>query len=205
MNVYTQEQFDKITKDFDGLIHIYGNIQKIDRAFNNTAIRLYENALVDEVTGDVVIWAMYGNSQINILAGSAKVCYCVDDSQILSVEENAKIGCCGNNAKIYIKKTAWLANNINTIKFYEKSTCEIISDMKKQEKKPYFADAKVGDKVKCIMNGDGVVGRLEYGAYPLIIRFIDTTFAAYTLDGCYYIGVNQTLFYADNYPLIISS
>lgn len=80
--------------------------------------------------------------------------------------------------------------------------------MKKQENKPYFADAKVGDKVKCIIMGDGeIIGiHNDDEDYPLIIIIHEKSpfKARYTINGQYYRDVNQSLFYENDFPVIIT-
>lgn len=62
----------------------------------------------------------------------------------------------------------------------------------------YFKDVKVGDKVKCLARGEGEVFKLEYGDYPIVIKF-DNYVNDYNLEGRTYIfSPLQTLYYADH-------
>ena len=55
---------------------------------------------------------------------------------------------------------------------------------------------KVGQKVWCVMFGEGVVTeiRSDDAKYPLVVEFRGTTTEHYTLDGKYMVYATQTLF-----------
>lgn len=67
----------------------------------------------------------------------------------------------------------------------------------------YFENAKVGDKVKCFLYGDGeiiAVREFKY-LYPISVRFRTGLQLPYTADGTYFHETQtQTLFYADDCP-----
>lgn len=77
--------------------------------------------------------------------------------------------------------------------------------MKKQKKKPYFADAKVGDKVKCMMFGDGkITEMLRDEEYCQLVAIFDNFpyRTRFTLDGKFYRDIDQSLFYEDDLPVM---
>ena len=55
---------------------------------------------------------------------------------------------------------------------------------------------KVGQKVWCVMFGEGVVTKIssDDAKYPLVVEFRGTTTEHYTLDGKYMVYATQTLF-----------
>ena len=61
--------------------------------------------------------------------------------------------------------------------------------------KPYFHNVKVGDKVMCLLNGEGVVTEVTNEDYSIEVRFSDDC-DWYTEDGRLWADKNQCLFYA---------
>lgn len=62
-----------------------------------------------------------------------------------------------------------------------------------------FSNARVGDRVKCLIYGDGVIDSTTYNAcgFPLHVKFANRNgwSASYTIDGKQKQGSNNTLFY----------
>ena len=60
-----------------------------------------------------------------------------------------------------------------------------------------FKNAKVGDKVYCLMYGEGVIDAIQsFGSGMLYVAFNEQYGAIYTFDGCVYVkGKNPTLYW----------
>ena len=68
---------------------------------------------------------------------------------------------------------------------------------KDAENKPYFANAQVGDKVFCLMYGEGTIEATYSKAtpYPIRVKFNKNATVTYSIEGKTLSSANQTLFY----------
>ena len=70
------------------------------------------------------------------------------------------------------------------------------------ENKERFFNAKVGDKVVSVIDGEGVIKRIDQQEYlwPLVVRFDNGLVKCFTLGGCYSsFDAAPTLFWANDY------
>ena len=68
---------------------------------------------------------------------------------------------------------------------------------KDAENKPYFANAQVGDKVFCLMYGEGTIETIysKTTPYPIKVKFNKNATGTYSIEGKTLYPANQTLFY----------
>ena len=59
-----------------------------------------------------------------------------------------------------------------------------------------FSNARVSDRVKCLVNGEGNISSIDGEQdYPILVAFSDTKAECYDTDGCAPYSRNDTLFY----------
>ena len=98
-----------------------------------------------------------------------------------------------------------------------KDICSLYESIKRQEKaainnevkekQPYFANAQVGDKVVCVLFGEGVISNINSHTQSkriIAVKFKNTV-DRYTIEGQLYTDTNQTLFYSEDAFIIIAS
>ena len=68
---------------------------------------------------------------------------------------------------------------------------------KDAENKPYFANAQVGDKVFCLMYGEGTIETTysKTTPYPIKVKFNKNATGTYSIEGKTLSSANQILFY----------
>ena len=138
--VQTQAQYNKIKKDFDGIIRITDTKEwmAIDArpnatiyVFGNATIEsVYGNATIESVYGNATIESVYGNATIKSVCGNATIEYVYGNATIKYVYGNATIESVYGNATIesvygyvainYVSDKAQVnCFGINTVRYFE--------------------------------------------------------------------------------------
>jgi hypothetical protein len=91
IQITNQKEFDTIKDDFEGGIHIIGNLNAINKNFKNSIIRVYDQAVIESVYGQAVIKSVYGQAVIKSVYGQAVIESVYGQAVIKSVSGQAVI------------------------------------------------------------------------------------------------------------------
>jgi hypothetical protein len=100
ITVTNQVELDVIVEDFQGEIHITGELERITKHYKNAFVYVYGNAQISNVYGNAQISNVYGNAQISYVYGNAQIRYVGGNAQIRYVGGNAQISYVYGNAQI---------------------------------------------------------------------------------------------------------
>ena len=100
LTISTQTELDGISEDFNGEIHVIGNLDRITKHYKNALVYVYGNAQISNVDGNAQISYVYGNAQISYVDGNAQIRNVYGNAQISYVDGNAQISNVDGNAQI---------------------------------------------------------------------------------------------------------
>jgi hypothetical protein len=98
--ISTQSELDAISEDFQGEIHITGELERITKHYKNALVIVYDNAQIINVSGNAQISYVHDNAQIRYVYGNAQISNVYGNAQISNVSGNAQIINVSNNAQI---------------------------------------------------------------------------------------------------------